>query len=1012
MSRIPATEPPADEHWRQLKEVVAACLEVAPAERAIFLAQAVGANSELHRRASNLVFQDETDLDLWEQPLLFHLPQPNAQTKPHALPALPGLTWLHPLGSGGMGEVVLAERSDGAYRSKVAVKILKPGLVGADVEERFRRERFILHQLSHPNIARFYEGGTLDDGRPYFVMEYINGKPITEYCQSHQLDLNARLRLFVKVCRAVHEAHRHLIIHRDIKPNNILVTAAGEPKLLDFGIAKLPTDPNLTQTGARFFTPRYAAPEQVRGDHLTTANDVYSLGLLLYELLTGVCPDNPGLGQSGFDPDFRFTRPSSALATSTNQGATPFVADPRARRMWRRALRGDLDTVVLYAVRPDPKQRYASADQLGDDLENYLEGRPVRAQPDAPLYLLTKFLTRHRYAVAATATAFISMVAALVVLTYQQHLLEQERQAAVAGRLAAEREREHADAVSRLMSESFMNADPFQNQGTPETLLTTYTRLKQRLHEDEALKPLVRAELCFQLGIVLNNRGHFHDAESLLQRSLALRQTHGAAPAETAACLEALASLDLARGRYGESMDRYDQAFATYVATDAETAPAAAGNRVGVAISHNLVRNFGAARAALNQATDALVYAPKHDAGTHEITAYIHLETSHALLGQGQTEAVADHLNLAADHETQIPQRRAGLLAQIDLHRAKLLRLQGQFTQAESLLAELETRYAQLFGPQHWRLAQVYGEAAFCQWALDKETAANEYHRRTVTTYRAGFGPYHPATVRSHLLKAQFQQAAGNFTAALAETDRHIKRAADKTNGDTELLVQFLMRQGEDLRLLGEQRRAVQLIDQYLQPLQAQLPQNHSGLMALERTLAAALTDLGDIKRAAAIYDHQIKMLPHSAFTQCATGMGRASLALQNDDFEACFAQLAAVRIRFADLSGPDRAYFTGKLNQVAAWAAIRQNKPKDALHLLAQLPSQIHVGGGLNLDELHLRAQRLTALVAAGRRKEAKNEARNLQEDIEKGLDKALPLYRDLTAQVNHVLVATSAPN
>lgn len=1005
MTRSSTTDSPSTEQWHRLKDLVAACLDLAPGERAAFLAQAAADDESVRRRAARLVFQDETDLALWDQPLLFHLAEPGDPAPPTPLPELAGLTWIKPLGAGGMGDVYLAERYDGAYRSKVAVKILKPGPIGADLEQRFRRERFILHQLSHPNIARFYEGGTLDDGRPYYVMEYIDGLPITDYCHTHQLTLTARLRLFVTLCRAVHEAHRHLIIHRDIKPGNILVTAQGEPKLLDFGIAKLASDPSLTQTGARFFTPRYASPEQVRGDHLTTANDVYSLGLLLYELLTGVCPENPNLVNGVIDTDFRFTKPSNALPLVDPDAATPFAADQRARRLWRRALRGDLDTIVLFAVRPDPKQRYASADQLGDDLENFLAGRPVRAQPDAPLYLLGKFIKRHRYAVGAAVTAFALMAVALVVLTHQQQLLERERQAAVAGRMAAEREREHADAVSRLMSESFMNADPYQNQGEPETLLTTYTRLQRRLTQDEALKPLVRADLCFQLGMVLNHWGHYDDALALLERSLALRQAHDAAPSDLAAGHEALASLALARGHYGRSMDRYDQAFRIYPPADAGTALAAAGNRLRVAISHNLVRNFGAAQAALAESRIALASAPQHATGVHEITAYYHLETSHALLGQGLVDGVARHLADAAAHETRMPQRHAGLQAQIDLQRATLMRLQGRLSQAATLLTELENRYRQLFGPRHWRSAQVYEEAALCHWAMNQEVEAAEDHNQAVACYRHSFGPYHPATLRSHLLKARYWQDAGDFTAALAETSRHIQAAARETDGDLALLVPLLVRQGSDLYWLGERRKAVDLINRYLPALQARLPANHAGRLGLERTLAAALTDLGETDRAAAVFDRHERIAPQTTFTRCATAVGRAALALKVGRHEACQAQLAAVRNQWGDLTGPDRAHLCADLNRVAADLALQQNRPEHALDLLAAVPPQSHGGGGLDLAALHRRGLRLKALVAAGRQDKARREAQSLQAVIDSGLERSLPLHRELSALVGEIL-------
>ena len=332
---------------------------------------------------------------------------------------------LRELGRGGMGTVYLAERDEPGMRKTVAVKVVSRGMDSAFVLRRFRRERQILAALEHPGIARLYDGGTTDEGLPYFVMEYVDGEDLVAYCAGHHLPIRARLQLFLRVCEAVQYAHQGLVVHRDLKPSNILVTAAGEPKLLDFGIAKL-LGPQIgeesdeqTVSLVRLLTPDFASPEQVRGDRVTTASDVYALGVVLYEVLSGRRPYRLKGGTAAQLERAILERdveaPSTALA-----------------RDLQRQLRGDLDNVVLKALRKDPAERYATAAELADDVRRYLEGFPVRAAPDRPAYRIAKFLRRHRTGVTAGAAVILSLVVGLGVALRQARVAEAERRRAEA----------------------------------------------------------------------------------------------------------------------------------------------------------------------------------------------------------------------------------------------------------------------------------------------------------------------------------------------------------------------------------------------------------------------------------------------------------------------------------------------------------------------------------------------------------------------------------------------------
>jgi eukaryotic-like serine/threonine-protein kinase len=312
------------------------------------------------------------------------------------------------IGHGGMGIVYLAERDDEHYRQQVAIKLINPGLGGETIRRRFRNEMQILADLNHPNIARLFDGGQTPDGVPYLVMEYVEGSPINHYCNDRNLSTEQRLKLFCTVCDAVQYAHQHLVIHRDIKPGNILVTSEGLPKLVDFGIAKLLDDgksiPDATATVMPFMTPEYASPEQVYGLSATTATDIYSLGVVLYELLTGRSP-------------YRLkSRVPHELAQA--------ILDQEPQRQ---RLKGDLDNIVLMAMRKEPQRRYASAEQFAEDIHRHLDGLPVRARQDTFSYRAGKFIRRRKLAVAAAALILVTLLVGILATAWQARVARAER---------------------------------------------------------------------------------------------------------------------------------------------------------------------------------------------------------------------------------------------------------------------------------------------------------------------------------------------------------------------------------------------------------------------------------------------------------------------------------------------------------------------------------------------------------------------------------------------------------
>ncbi len=364
---------------------------------------------------------------------------------------------LRSIGRGGMGSVYLAHRDDDTFARQVAIKLVRPDMQIAPVLRRMRTERQILATFEHPNIARLYDGGATDAGLPYFVLEYIDGTPIDAYVDEHRLSLDQRLHLFDRVCHAVHYAHQRLVVHRDIKPSNILVTKEGEPKLLDFGIAKL-LDPTHAASGHeataawhRLMTPSYASPEQIEGGPITTASDVYSLGVLLYQVLTGRLPyDFEGLSITEIGRRLRLGEPPPP-----SQAAAP---DSEGSVDCRRQLRGDLDAIVQKALRPTPDERYESVDALIADLRRFRDGRPVKARHGTWRYRVRKLLARHRVAAIVTAGIAALTIGFGITLAQQAVRLAQERD-------ATRIERDRKDEVLALILEMFDSANPYVNLG-------------------------------------------------------------------------------------------------------------------------------------------------------------------------------------------------------------------------------------------------------------------------------------------------------------------------------------------------------------------------------------------------------------------------------------------------------------------------------------------------------------------------------------------------------------------
>ena len=471
------------ERWKEVEAVFEEALETSRAERPAFFQRTCGDDEELRREVESLLESHDQAGTFLDQEIQFvpgDLVEESASTL-RLGEVVDRYRIIREIGRGGMGAVYLAERADAEYEKQVAIKLIKRGMDTDSVLRHFRNERQILAGFDHPNVARLFDGGTTESGLPYFVMEYVDGLPIDEYCYKYARSISERLKLFREACAAVSYAHRHLVIHRDIKRTNILVTADAVPKLLDFGIAKIlqqgdGAQPPATMTGLRLMTPECASPEQIRGEPVTTASDVYSLGVVLYELLTGSSP-------------YRFT--SRALrdverAITEQEPTRPSTAAPESNRKSeianRKFLRGDLDNIVLMALRKEPDRRYQSVEQFSEDIRRHLEARPVLARKDTIGYRAAKFIRRNKAVVAAASLLFVSLLGGIITTSWEAHRARVQEaaartQEAVAKAEKARAERRFADVRQLAHSLLFDYHDAIKD-------LPGATRVRERLVKD------------------------------------------------------------------------------------------------------------------------------------------------------------------------------------------------------------------------------------------------------------------------------------------------------------------------------------------------------------------------------------------------------------------------------------------------------------------------------------------------------------------------------------------------
>ncbi|MEP6483900.1 MAG: tetratricopeptide repeat protein [Rudaea sp.] len=675
---------------------------------------------------------------------------------------------LRELGRGGMGVVLLAARADGQFEQRAAIKLIKRGMDTDAVQARFLRERQILARLEHPHIARLLDGGITEDGRPYFAMEYVDGEPLLKYCAQCDLGLKQRVKLFAEICAAVQFAHAQLVVHRDIKPSNILVTADGQAKLLDFGIAKLLDDSHggMTQTfdaRHRPLTPAYAAPEQMSGQPVSTATDIYSLGVVLFELLTGKRPYSVRDDANVDDAQRAMETTRPPLASKSVEGDVRIAAHE---------LRGDLDTIIATAMQREPQRRYATVDAFAKDLQRFFSGQPISARRDSLGYRVRKFVGRHRLGVAAATFGMVILIASLVFALWQAR--EKSRQAMM------------SQQVTQFLVGIFRGADPAVSRGANVTTQDLLDQGSERLRSDTSVAPAVRARLLQTIATTYSDLGLYDRALPLVDEALELRRGDGVSnPADIAESLDELGRIYRLKADYARAEPLLREALQLRSAALSSDDPARIES-----LDHlgTLLRSEGDFRAADANFEKAMQLSEQRFGKDATETARYVDDYAANIDDQGKRrQALELYRRALAIREKNLGADDAEVATSL-INLGTHLDDTGEYIEATHLLERALKIRRQVYGPAHPLVG--FAELALCgvYESVDKLDDAGNLAQDALAIFRRGLPADHPKISESLNMLGILRATRRDFAGAvplMRETAERYRRTLGEDHPDT-----------------------------------------------------------------------------------------------------------------------------------------------------------------------------------------------------------------------------------
>lgn len=823
------------EKWEKVKEIFSDALALDEAARTGFVVGRCGNDETLFNEVSGLL-RSHTECDSsFEVPFV----RPVVPLADTVFPSRIGQTIglykiLSEIGRGGMGTVYLASRADDEFQRKVAIKLIKRGLDTDEVIRRFKHERQILAGLSHPNISALYDGGATENGLPYLVMEYIEGQPLNQYADSRDLDLKSRLEIFLQICSAVSYAHRSLVIHRDLKPSNILVTADGIPKLLDFGIAKLTEIDNDGQSAEqtidafRALTPEYASPEQVRGHPVTTASDIFSLGVILFEFLTG---QRPFKFESRLPDDvYRVldttepTRPSSACRNEDVR-----VGIKRSDAL-SKMLRGDLDNVILMALRKEPDRRYSSVEQFAEDIRRFLDGKPVIAQDDTFSYRASKFVRRHKLGIAAVSAVLISLIGGLLGVYWQSRIAATERDAA----LAAARK---ADQVNAFLNRMLASADPM-NQGKDVTITEFLAVASDQIDRDFTNEPEIVADLRTTIGLTYLNQGKYDLAKPQLDKALDIRnELLGPDHADTARSLHNVGLLLKATGNMEEAETRFRTSVETLRRIYGADSVEITDGLHELAYINALRGNYTDAIALLREALEICKQKLSSDSPQ---TIKSMMELGAALTASGDItsaepmnrEALALARRHYGDEHIQTGKAIENLFATLQ---------KKDPVEAEALGNEMLRLRIKLFGERHPDVGWGYYHLSYLKLNNGEPAQAETYVRKLLEMRGKELPDEHVLVGSSLLLLGRSLMEQGKLADAEAALRESLSLRQKALGHDHWLSVAVSAYLGECLYLGGDKKQGRHLLETSFEALRAKLGNDHSQTKVVQERMNKVL---------------------------------------------------------------------------------------------------------------------------------------------------------------------------